>query len=356
MTPPFRSRFALAVALCLTTPLAAQKQTWYLAPRGYYNPILADPRAAQVNASAPSWADKLPYMMTNGRSMMWDIDVGTEMPLIGRETGNSANRASGVATGKFGTGLWIAIDFHLLESLMDSSKPVLNTDYRFSFLWKNQYGLAKKCWLSLIDCRVGARLQAGHESTHLGDEYVIVASRDATFERVNVSYEYWDAGLSFEAVKPSDAWGGMSASDDDFTFRVGLIGLINPDAGYYETAAMFPPTTTFTPSKNHLEPYAQSQFVKEGNCWFFKKRESLGCYLSIDWRAKSRYTYHRASADVAEPLVGSVNITMGYRPQQSGLSGRINPYFRFYHGVNPHGQFQSISGWTEFGFGLHVDR
>ncbi len=36
-----------------------------------------------------------------------------------------------------------------------------------------------------------------HESTHLGDS-TILASRDPNFERINVSYENWEYGLSVE--------------------------------------------------------------------------------------------------------------------------------------------------------------
>jgi hypothetical protein len=352
-------RVAFVGLLCIAaaSTAQAQKKAWWLEPRAYYNPILADPRAAQTNAGVPMWGDRLPFMATPGRSMMWDIDVGAELPVIGFETANSATSANGVATGQFGHGLWIAIDFHLLESLTDSSMPVLNTDYRFSLLWKAQRGIAEKCWLSLIDCRLGARMQVGHESTHLGDEYTITASQSAGFERVNISYEYWDLALSFDGVKPADAWRKLSSTDDNFTFRLGVIGLIRPGVGYYGSDALFPPATTFTRSHNYLEPYAQTQFIKEGNChWWFKKRESLGCYLSIDWRAKTLLQYHRASADLKEPMIGSVNITMGYRPQASARVAKLNPYLRFYHGVNPHGQFRSMAGWTEFGFGLHVDR
>ena len=43
---------------------------------------------------------------------------------------------------------------------------------------------------------------AAHESAHLGDEFTILAEQAfrQTFERINVSYEYWDHGVSFDTL------------------------------------------------------------------------------------------------------------------------------------------------------------
>ena len=85
---------------------------------------------------------------------------------------------TGVAAGAIGIGFWLPLSFHIIEDLSkDPSRPIL------------------------------LKLEGGHESTHVGDEFTISAIEryPDTFQRVNVSYEYYDLALSFEPNFGGDA-------------------------------------------------------------------------------------------------------------------------------------------------------
>ena len=80
----------------------------------------------------------------------------------------------------------------MIEDFKDDSNPIVDTDYRFGFMTKFQ------CFC-LDTMKLGVRFVPwAHESTHLGDEYTIFAQQNPSFERINVSHEDWEYGVSLE--------------------------------------------------------------------------------------------------------------------------------------------------------------
>ncbi len=83
--------------------------------------------------------------------------------------------------GSQGFGLWVDVSFHMIEDMgKDPSNPIINTDYRFSLAKLKYYRVVSvsppttganpvRRWKSFA---VRADLYH-HESTHLGDEFVI---------------------------------------------------------------------------------------------------------------------------------------------------------------------------------------
>src|SRR5215831_2116370 len=199
----YSRRLVVAVTLSrtLTVPQGASAQdVWALENHGYFDPVLAEPRAAQTTALFPARADSFPFAVTDGSSLVWDISVGTEIPIVGFSSSRGTESPVGVGAGHFGFGIWLPLSFHMIEDLSkDPSIPILNTDYRFAGLVKAQWGLADNTafWSS---AHLGAKFQFGHESTHIGDEFTLGALRThpAEFIRVNVSYEYYEVAGSFE--------------------------------------------------------------------------------------------------------------------------------------------------------------
>ena len=98
-----------------------------------------------------------------------------------------------------GRGAWDCgspISFHVIEDFKERRLPIVDTDYRFGFMVKFQRQFEK--------VGLGIRFVPwNHESTHLGDEYTILASRDPAFERINVSYENWDTASRWKAASCS---------------------------------------------------------------------------------------------------------------------------------------------------------
>ena len=105
--------------------------------------------------------------------LTWDVSVGREIPIFNRANFTEATTIKGSS----GWGLWVDVSFHVIEELgKDESNPIINTDYRFSLAKVKYYRVIKmnpadKSYQSLA---FKADL-FHHESTHLGDEYVLHA-------------------------------------------------------------------------------------------------------------------------------------------------------------------------------------
>jgi hypothetical protein len=345
------------VRVCLVTFLgvvtaveaAAQAPAWFLEQHGYYDPVLAEPRAAQTTVLFPAVGDSFPFAVNDRRGLVWDISVGTELPIVGFTTKKGTESPTGVAAHGFGLGVWFPLSFHMIEDMgKDPSNPILNTDYRFGGLVKAQWGLPDdtRWWSS---AHVGAKFQLGHESTHIGDEFTLGALRvhSTTFQRVNVSYEYYDAAGSFEPNLGRDGRYQLK-------FRAGNIWLWRPRDGWYSPELLQPFGQFISASKRNHEPYGQFELYRQ-------PEGRLGLIVSADFRNRTIYQYvlapdaTRTNSD--EPSEFSTNIMVGLRQVRSGSGafGKLVPtyYLRAYHGVNPNGQFRSQSGYTEFGVGVH---
>lgn len=134
----------------------------------------------------------------------------------------------------------------MIEDQKDESAPIVDTDYRFGFMMKFQYGLTETSWL-------GVRLTPwAHESTHVGDEYTIIASRVPGFERINPSFEYLEYGLSYERM----------FGEAMLTLRHGGIHLHGED-GYCSKTLLGSKEPRLTPSEKNFE----SSFGAEWRGW-----------------------------------------------------------------------------------------
>ena len=138
---------------------------WTLENHNYYDPVLAEPRAAQTSVLFPTIADSFPFAVEDRRGVIWDISVGNELPIVGYSRQRGSEDPTGVPAGGFGIGVWFPLSFHVVEDLgKDPSNPILNTDYRFGGQVKAQWGLAnnRAFWSS---AHIGPKFQFGHEST-----------------------------------------------------------------------------------------------------------------------------------------------------------------------------------------------
>lgn len=108
-------------------------------------------------------------------------------------------------------------------------------------------------------------------------------------------------------------------------------------------------------------PTAQAEFyIAPGQCKGTQKCTQLGWIFSTDIRDRTIYQYtlvpDATHVNAPEPTEVSVNAMAGVRQVRKGpgLLGSITPtYFvRYYHGVNPNGQFRSQDKFQEYGFGV----
>jgi len=332
-------------SLLFSSSSRAEDQKWWtFEDRPYYPPLIAGVREPQVSALALAWADRMSFMVSDqSPRRVWDIDLGAELPLFGRDSRSDFNGVS--PPGAVGFGIWIPIDFHMIEDFVDNSAPIVNTDYRF--------GLMAKLRRSLGDDKAWAvRAFVGHESTHLGDEFSIVGQRrfPREFERIDVSWEFLDLGALYEwRVGEKAAW----------NVRGGATMTLPFGDTYYSTdpgSITQSPRGRVTESKKWVDPYAGLEVNFEG---LIPSKGSVGydLYLSSELRWRTVYDYHKARPDAAEDRQASLNLILGVKKNGSGKGiGRASPFIRFYNGVNPHGQFRNQKDYTELGIGLRLVR
>jgi len=339
------------VIAVLSSRAAGAQGVWALEQHHYFDSVLADPRAPQTTVLFPAKADSFPFAVKEGSSLVWDLSVGAALPILGVGTRRGTEDDTGVGRRDFGIGIWFPLSFHMVEDMgKDPSNPILDTDYRFGGLVKAQVGLPIHN-RKVHSAHVGAKFQFGHESTHLGDEFELGALREhqAEFVRVNVSYEYYDAGGSFE---PNFGKDGVQ----QLKIRAGNIWLWRPEKGWYSRTVLQPFGTFIEGASRNHEPYLQAEWK-----WQSVFGDTFSLVSSFDARNRTIYQYTPAPDDTRtnapEPTEWSFNTIVGVRQDRKGqgISGRITPtyYVRFYHGVNPNGQFRSQRGFSEFGFGVH---
>lgn len=166
-----RSVLALAALLALApaaVPAAEVPDAPQVLPRTkLFDPLLADPRWSHFSASVQD------YGGNNGLDTVAAVSVGDEFPLY---------QSPGLA-GAWSVGIQAAV-FALFD-LNAESKDLINADY----------------WVGIpLSWRSGpnsAILRLYHQSSHLGDEYLLRSANNRR-ARVNLSYEVVDLKLSRE--------------------------------------------------------------------------------------------------------------------------------------------------------------
>jgi hypothetical protein len=314
----------IAAIMAVAAPAMAQVDQWSFRDLPYYEPLKADPRAARITLIVPAWSKEFPHSVEPGSRFVWQITLGRELPIIGWRSESVDGR---VGNKQWGVGLWIPVSFHMIEDHKDESAPIVDTDYRFGFMTKFQYGLTENSWL-------GVRLTPwAHESTHLGDEYVILAQRRPDFERTNPSFEYLEYGISYE----------RSFGRSMVTLRHGGITL-HGDDGYYSDHALGSDEPTLTPSERNFEP----SFGLEWRGW---KRGERDVFVSLDARHKLVYNFHRPQGQ-DESKQWSYSLAVGRAVDEGTRGVPLRDYFGyFYWGVNPFGQLREQQDYWLVGVG-----
>ncbi|MCA1563640.1 MAG: DUF1207 domain-containing protein [Acidobacteria bacterium] len=328
---------SLVLLFGLPAPTRAQTIVW-LQDLDWYEPLIAEPRAARISVLFPAWSDAFEFSLEPGRRLVWDITLGKEIPIVGFKSGGLPHEFT---KGQWAIGVWTPVAFHMIEDHVDPSSPIVNTDYRFGSMIKARIGISRR------EHTLGFRVVPyAHESTHLGDEFTLQARETfPQFERINVSYEYWEAAASLDAP----AW----------TVRAGMLQPWGGD-GYYsaELLELSPRRDRVPTSRNNLEPYAGLEYRHPDTILAWNE---MAFFASADLRHKAVYDYRKADDDVKEDKQLSTNLLVGLRSKPGlGRLALTEIYVRFYHGVNPAGQLRDQRDYTligvGFNFGVRADR
>jgi hypothetical protein len=294
---------------------------------------MANPQDAQSEVVFWGLSRRVPYMPGSADIAVWDITFGKELPVAVWQQADSDEALR--ACGQWGFGLWAPLGVHLVDAVAEESSPILNSDYRLALAFKVARGVTPRDLVS-------AKVQVGHESTHLGDEFVLRASQayGAAFQRVNVSYEYVEFGVNwdhyFGAARQhvvSVRGSGVRASD------------FGGDTGWYSPALL--DGTLIQPSRVNFEPAVGVEYAPKGT-------RGWRPLLSYEGRLRTIYDYGKTSADQREDRQFSSSIVVGLRNLGWNARGMPDLIAKGYYGVNPNGQFRSQRDYWMFGFGLLI--
>jgi hypothetical protein len=316
------------------TPADGFTRKWF-ETRPWYEPLIADPRAAHVSLIPLALSREFPFMTEGGKRGLLDINFGKELPFVLREKGTSGDTP--IAPGAWGFGVWLPVSVHFVEDLKGTENPIVNTDYRMAAAFKVAHGLSR----STRD-RLFFKLQIGHESSHVGDEFLLNALErfGQEFERVDVSFEYVEAGVSWDHTLGPGVAG-------QFTLRVSASSTLKykGSRGYYDP--VLKDGRQLTPSVRHFEPAVGVQFVPLGT-------GGAGLIVSLDARQKTIYDFHREPPDQSEHAQWSYSLIVGIRPLNLRARGTPEFVVKAYHGVNPNGLFRMQRDYWLIGTGIHV--
>ena len=303
---------------------------WTFRDQSYYDSFVAEPRAARTQILLGISRD-FPFQVNTGPRHAWDITLGKDQPLVGWRT-QTVRPGEFFRRGRAGWGIWFPVSFHMIEDFSDDSNPIINTDMRFGATIKAQVGLSARA-----DKALSFRITPfAHESTHIGDEFALTAIQDASFRRVNVSYEYFEYAVAY----------------DTLTYRVGggirqVYGL----DGYYSREAFGPGgLTTVALSRRNFDFWLAYERR-------FEKKDARDWFLSLHAEPLKPVYDYGPLHDTPVATQFSITVSIGRAARRRAAEDMLRVWdVRLYYGVNPHGQFRTEDNYWFVGTGFYFGR
>jgi len=231
--------------------------------------------------------------------------------------------------------------------------PILNTDYRFAAMELNYSQKLNHSWIKNIGFKF---IPFFHESTHVGDELLLDKVLDSIpMARINVSYETFE--LAVQINDPYDQ------KIKNHSGRLGAKFLWNPSKGYYTSDSLErSPNVEIKPSKRWIEPYLQYQYQNPDG-WL--SNDKMMFVFSTDLSLRVRYDYpfrfRNKEGEIETHHAGEAyqlctNSLFGWKfiNAKEEVSD-VGAFFKFYWGINPHGQFRNIPRYPWFGINIVYD-
>jgi len=195
---------------------------------------------------------------------------------------------------------------------------------------------------------IALRYRFFHESTHIGDEYTLFASKIPDFRRYNISYEAHEFFLSFDHnMSTFDKNSGELSNNSILAYLRFYAGLrkLNKDS-YEGFTGLFQPSEPIILSGKKDYQFGGEIYFRASDppdkrpdaCWCSKFLSPQNIVLAIDFSRDDLFS------TIQSEKIWSTNIVIGFFYGNSLGVQRghtVRWQISFYNGVNPHGQFRT---------------
>lgn len=322
----------------------------------YFKPMIANIRNPQLHVrhyadDAVPFTERGPDGSDQSRFGFFDVGYGETFPFLGwnfdRQAPENCLEANGIA-------LFVQGSAHSLLDMDTESHSVLNTDFRIGGGLQARFAR-----------HLSLRIQYFHESSHIGDEFVLGAIDEPAFRRYNVSYEAWEGYLAADNFQHEDDLDGRlsvvpvyaRAYGGGRTFVSGLRGEFDGQFEAFDFGAGQPVAEPLLTANS-----TEFQFGAELFWDCFELPEDRPDASAFSRLTHFQYLfaagdmYYRDRYDrVAPERVPSMHLMLGVT-YGAYFRGRRSVQWAIhrYDGVNPHGQFRTdeIDYWA-LSFGIN---
>ena len=322
--------FTIITLLCVSI-LFGQGVTFF-SPELFGKPFVSDIRSSVVKFEEGFVNDlgKFYYKPNYQQRPISEGHVGSDIPLLSYRKHFTGGiwKSTFVMTGAFNI---------ILDSLEPTTRMVINTDYWLGSEFRTViYHPVFENWNIRNLGFVITPLY--HESTHIGDEFVMEAlQQDPTFYRVNVSYESWVLALTLN--DPDTLQGNV------FSTRIALSGVWFPQDGFYQYDPSETQGQDLLLGEKSMEYWMQLNWRRTQGLLANSQFHQIN---SIEVRNRIKYGYE---ADNPERRTWNINAYFGWE-YQSNSDRKVGGYLRTYYGINPNGQFRDIDNFYFIGLSL----
>jgi len=308
------------ITLFISQAVAQQSSFYVLKDEQYFKPMLADIRAPEAHMRIyRDPAVRFSNSTKVGLHTFWDVTYGGYFPFAGFSFSTSDVNNN---MRKTGLNFFLSGSAQMLLDFDTASSDVINTDFRLGG------GIATR--LPILSNRLAFRIQLFHESSHVGDEFVLGASQQQSFRRYNVSYEALELFAAIDDFKPE-----VKERMSFCYWRIygGVRQLLGND--FYEDFAS-------RGRESALKVNSGPEF-QSGLELFWKGWEKQKYFLAPQYFVLAGDAFLRDKYDLSKPQNNlSVNILAGIFYGNYFNAGRtVKWYLNYYRGVNPHGQFRA---------------
>ncbi len=319
-----------SAAFCQAMNGADGERSYFLKDNQYFKPMLANIRSPQFHMRVyRDQAVQFSNSTLSGKHTFWDVGFGGLFSMFGF---SFEDKPGGHIMAKTGLDFFLDASAHMLLDFNTLSSDVINTDFRIGG------GVAMRLPDKLKNFSLLSKFF--HESTHIGDEYTLAASRDTSFHRYNVSYEALElylAGDHYRATRTRLAL-------EYFRFYAGS-RLLTKEARFEEFKGVDEAQALKTSDRWEFQigaevflrgwlPASAAERQKDG--WLVQAILPQCFVVASDF-------YHRDKYDVLHPeKIWSTNLVFGVIYGDYFQGKRTTRWLiNYYHGVNPHGQFRA---------------